>query len=70
MNQTLFMFGDWPVRLTEALLGFGALTLILLLTIAIAVARSGNRGTAVAMAQAIRADELEDRLQRDAALPE
>jgi DNA recombination protein RmuC len=62
MNQTLFMFGDWPVRLTEALLGFGALTLILLLTIAIVVARSGNRGTAVAMAQAIRADELEERL--------
>jgi DNA recombination protein RmuC len=62
MNQTLFMFGDWPVRLTEVLLGFGALTLILLLTIAIVVARSGSRGGAVAMVQAMRADELEERL--------
>jgi DNA recombination protein RmuC len=62
MNQTLFMFGDWPVRVTEALLGFGALTLILLLTIAIVVARSGSRGAAVAMVQAMRADELEERL--------
>src|ERR1700754_2528892 len=62
MNQTLFMFGDWPVRVTEALLGFAALTLILLLTIAIAVARSGSRGATIALAQAVRADELEQRL--------
>jgi DNA recombination protein RmuC len=62
MNQTVFMLGDWPVRLTEALLGFGALTLLLLLTIAIVVARSGRRETAFALAQAMRADELEQRL--------
>jgi DNA recombination protein RmuC len=62
MNQTLFMLGDWPVRLTEALLGFGGLTLLLLLTIAIVVARSGQRDTAFALAQAMRADELEQRL--------
>jgi len=62
MNQTLFMLGDWPVHLTEALLGFGGLTLLLLLTIAIAVARSGRRETAFAFAQAMRADELEQRL--------
>jgi DNA recombination protein RmuC len=62
MNQTLFMFGDWPVRMTEALLGFGGLTLILLLAIAIVVARSGKRGADVALAQSLRADELEQRL--------
>jgi DNA recombination protein RmuC len=62
MNQTLFTLGDWPVRLTEALLGFGGLTLLLLLVIAIVVARSGQRGTAFALAQAMRADELEQRL--------
>ena len=62
MNQTLFMLGDWPVHLTEALLGFGGLTLLLLLTIAIVVARSGRRETAFAFAQAMRADELEQRL--------
>jgi DNA recombination protein RmuC len=62
MTQTLFMFGDWPVRLTEALIGFGALALILLLGIAIVVARSGRRGAEVAAAQAMRAEELEARL--------
>src|SRR5438552_2098187 len=62
MTQTLFMFGDWPVRVTEALIGFGALALILLLTIAIAVARSGKRGAEFALTQAMRAEELETRL--------
>jgi DNA recombination protein RmuC len=62
MTQTLFMFGDWPVRLTEALIGFGGLALILLLGIAIVVARSGRRGAEVAAAQAMRAEELEARL--------
>jgi DNA recombination protein RmuC len=62
MTQTLFMFGDWPVRVTEALIGFGALALVLLLVIAVVVARSGKRGTEVALAQALRAQELETRL--------
>jgi DNA recombination protein RmuC len=62
MNQTLFMFGDWPVRVTEALIGFGALALVLLLAITVVVARSGRRGTEVALAQAMRAEELEARL--------
>ncbi len=62
MTQTLFMFGDWPVRVTEALIGFGALALILLLAIAIAVARSGKRGAEFALTQAMRAEELETRL--------
>ncbi len=62
MTQTLFMFGDWPVRVTEALIGFGALALILLLTIVIAVTRSGKRGAELALVQAMRAQELEARL--------
>ena len=62
MNEILFTIGDWPVHTGEALLGFAALALILLLTIAVIIARSGSRGAALAMAQAIRADELEERV--------
>src|SRR5437879_959862 len=62
MNEILFLIGDWPVRTVDALIGFGALALILLLTIAVVIARSGRRGAELAMAQAIRADELEERL--------
>src|SRR5882757_9819083 len=62
MNELLFMIGDWPIHTGEALIGFGALALILLLTIAVISARSGSRGAALAMAQAIRADELEERV--------
>ena len=58
MNEILFTIGDVPVHTGEALLVFGALALVLLLTIAVIIARSGSRGAAVAMAQAIRADEL------------
>src|ERR1700710_3289454 len=62
MNDILFMIGDEPVRTGAALIGFGALALILLLAIAVVIGRSGSRGAALAMAQAIRADELEERL--------
>ncbi|HLG80274.1 MAG TPA: DNA recombination protein RmuC [Bradyrhizobium sp.] len=62
MNQILFMIGDWPVHAGEALLGFGALVLILLLAIVVVVARSGRRGADLALQQAIRADDLEQRL--------
>ena len=62
MNEILFLIGDWPVRIIDALIGFGALALILLLAIVIVIARSGRRGAELAMAQAIRADELEERL--------
>ena len=61
-ERDLFTIGDWPVHTGEALLGFAALALILLLTIAVIIARSGSRGAALAMAQAIRADELEERV--------
>jgi DNA recombination protein RmuC len=62
MNETLFIVGDLPIRVGDALIAFGALALVLLLTIAIVIARSGRRGAEQAMAQAIRADELEERL--------
>ncbi|MGY3441010.1 DNA recombination protein RmuC [Bradyrhizobium sp. USDA 4473] len=56
------MFGDLPVRVSDALIGLGALTLILLFAIAVVIARASRRGAELAMAQAIRADELEERL--------
>src|ERR1700693_3290197 len=62
MNEILFIIGDVPVHAGEALIGFGGLALALLLIIAFVIARSGSRGAAFAMAQAIRADELEERL--------
>jgi DNA recombination protein RmuC len=62
MNEILFSIGDVPVRTGAALLGFGVLALILLAIIALIMSRSGRRTAALAMAQAIRADELEERL--------
>jgi DNA recombination protein RmuC len=62
MNDILFMIGDWPIRVDAALTGFAALALLLLLVIAVVVARSGRRGAELAMMQAVRADELEERL--------
>jgi DNA recombination protein RmuC len=62
MNDILFMIGDLPVRTGAALIAFGALALVLLLVIAIVIARSGRRSAEMAMAQAIRGDELEERL--------
>jgi DNA recombination protein RmuC len=62
MNQILFVIGDWPVRLSDVLIGFAGLALVLLVTITIVVARSGRRETAIAALQAARADELEGRL--------
>jgi DNA recombination protein RmuC len=62
MNEIFFIVGDVPVRMNAALVAFGLLALILLLTIAIVIARSGRKGAEAAMAQAVRADELEERL--------
>src|SRR4029078_9015745 len=62
MNEILLIVGDLPIHVGEALAGFGALALVLLLAIAIVIARSGRRGAELAMAHAIRADELEERL--------
>jgi DNA recombination protein RmuC len=62
MNPSLFLIGDWPVHISDVVIGFAALALLLLLTITIVVARSGRRGAEHAMTQAVRADELEQRL--------
>jgi len=62
MNEILFVVGDLPIRTLDALIGFGVLALVLLLTIAIVIGPLGRRGAELAMAQAIRADELEERL--------
>src|ERR1700722_277545 len=62
MNEILFMIGAMPVHTAEALISFGALALILLVVIAVVIARSGRRGAELGMAQAIRADELEERV--------
>ncbi|MHC2434706.1 DNA recombination protein RmuC [Bradyrhizobium sp. USDA 4451] len=56
------MLGDLPVRVSDALIGLSALALILLFAIAVVIARASRRGAELAMAQAIRADELEERL--------
>jgi DNA recombination protein RmuC len=64
MSDILFTIGDAPVTAAVALTCFSALALGLLLAIAIIIARSGSRGAATAMAQAIRADELEQRLSQ------
>ena len=62
MNEILLTIGDFPVRVSDALIGLGALALILLFAIAVVIARASRRGAELAMAQAIRADELEERL--------
>ena len=62
MNEILFLIGDWPVRVADGLIGISALALVLLTMLVIVVAKSGRRGAELAMAQAIRADELEERL--------
>src|SRR3954466_5425183 len=62
MNELLLIVDNLPIHVGEALIGVGALALVLLLVIAVIIARSGRRGAELAMAQAIRADELEERL--------
>src|SRR5664279_5384174 len=64
MNEILFILGDFSVRTGTALITFGGLALILLVAIAVVIARSSSRGAAAAMAQAMRADELEERLSQ------
>jgi len=62
MNEILITIGAMPVHASHALIGLGILALVLLLVIAIAVARSTRRGLELARTQALRADELEERL--------
>ena len=44
MNDILFTVGELPVRTAEALIGFGALSLLVLIIIAVVIARSARRG--------------------------
>jgi DNA recombination protein RmuC len=62
MSDILFIVGDLAVTTGAALMAFAGLALVLLIVIAIVLARGSSRGQAAAMAQAIRADELEERL--------
>ncbi|MBR1217399.1 DNA recombination protein RmuC [Bradyrhizobium sp. U87765 SZCCT0131] len=62
MNEILFVLDGTPVRAWLALLLFGILVVAMLLVIAIVIARGSGRSHAAAMAQAIRADELEERV--------
>jgi DNA recombination protein RmuC len=62
MNDILFMLGDQPVRAGVALMTFGGVAMALLLAIVLVIARGSRRSAEAAMAQAVRADELEERL--------
>ena len=62
MSETLFIVGDVAVTAGHALVAFAALVLLLLAVIAVVLARGSRRGEAASMAQAIRADELEERV--------
>ncbi len=62
MSEILFTFGDIPISIGTALLGFGSLALVLMALIAIVIARGIRQGSSLAAAQALRADDLEHRL--------
>ena len=62
MSEILFTVGDVAVTAGHVLVAFATLVLLLLVVIAIVLARGSRRGEAASMAQAIRADELEERL--------
>jgi DNA recombination protein RmuC len=62
MNDTLLVLGSLPVTSGMLFLAVGVLALVLLTIISIALARGSRQREAAAMAQALRADELEQRL--------
>jgi DNA recombination protein RmuC len=62
MSDILFIVGDVAVTTGAALMAFAGLVLTLLLTIAIVLAQGSRRNEAATLAQAMRADELEERL--------
>jgi DNA recombination protein RmuC len=62
MSDILFIVGDVAVTTGAALTAFAGLVLALLLTIAIVLARGARRTETASLSQAIRADELEERL--------
>lgn len=62
MNEILFAIDDTPIRLGAVLLTLAGLTVVLLAAIAVVIARSSGRNQAATFAQAMRADELEERV--------
>ena len=62
MSEILFIVGDVAVTTGAALMAFAGLVLLLLLTIAIVLARGSRRNETATLTQAMRADELEERL--------
>ncbi len=62
MSEILFIVGDVAVTTSAALMAFAGLVLALLLAIAIVLARGSRRNETASLTQAIRADELEERL--------
>jgi len=62
MSEILFIVGDVAVTTGTALMAFAGLVLALLLAIAIVLARGSRRNETASLAQAIRAEELEERL--------
>jgi DNA recombination protein RmuC len=62
MSEILFIVGDVAVTAGAALMAFAGLVLLLLVVIAAVLARGSSRSEAATMAQAIRADEVEERL--------
>jgi DNA recombination protein RmuC len=62
MSDILFVVGDVAVTTGVALMAFAGLVLALLLTIAIVLARGARRNETASLTQAMRADELEERL--------
>jgi DNA recombination protein RmuC len=61
MSEILFIVGDVAVTTGAALIAFAGLVLALLIAIAVVLARGSSRSEAATMAQAIRAEELEER---------
>jgi DNA recombination protein RmuC len=62
MSEILFIVGDVTVTTGAALMAFAGLVLALLVTIAIVLARGSRRNETATLTQAMRADELEERL--------
>ncbi|UTD26511.1 DNA recombination protein RmuC [Bradyrhizobium sp. WD16] len=62
MNEILFAIDGTPIRLGAVLLTLAALTVVLLAAIAVVIARSSGRNQTATLAQAMRADELEERV--------
>jgi DNA recombination protein RmuC len=62
MWDILFIVGDVAVTTGAALMAFAGLVLALLLTIAMVLARGARRNETATLAQAMRADEMEERL--------